>query len=121
MPAESFDVIVVGGGPAGSSAATILAEHGRRVLVLEREKFPRYHIGESLIPFTYQPLQRLGVIDQLKASAFTKKYSVQFIAPDGKASQPFNFFKALDCSSLLNLSIIFSYILLIRRILIGLG
>ena len=96
MPAESFDVIVVGGGPAGSSAAAILAEHGRRVLVLEREKFPRYHIGESLIPFTYQPLQRLGVIDQLKASAFTKKYSVQFIAPDGKASQPFYFFNRYD-------------------------
>ena len=65
MPAESFDVIVVGGGPAGSSAAAILAEHGRRVLVLEREKFPRYHIGESLIPFTYQPLKRLGLIDRL--------------------------------------------------------
>ncbi|SVA82629.1 uncharacterized protein METZ01_LOCUS135483, partial [marine metagenome] len=96
MPAESFDVIVVGGGPAGSSAAAILAEHGRRVLVLEREKFPRYHIGESLIPFTYQPLKRLGLIDQLKASAFTKKYSVQFIAPDGKASQPFYFFNRYD-------------------------
>ena len=96
MPAESFDVIVVGGGPAGSSAAAILAEHGRRVLVLEREKFPRYPIGESLIPFTYQPLKRLGLIDRLKASAFTKKYSVQFIAPDGKASQPFYFFNRYD-------------------------
>ena len=93
---DSYDVIVIGAGPAGSSAATILAENGRRVLVLERERFPRYHIGESLIPFTYQPLERLGMIDQLKESAFTKKYSVQFISPDGKASQPFYFFNRYD-------------------------
>ncbi|SVE43774.1 uncharacterized protein METZ01_LOCUS496628, partial [marine metagenome] len=53
MNRDSYDVIVIGAGPAGSSAATILAENGRRVLVLERERFPRYHIGESLIPFTY--------------------------------------------------------------------
>ena len=90
------DVIIIGAGPAGSAAATILAEHGRRVLVLEREKFPRYHIGESLLPFTYQPLERLGMIDKLKQSAFTKKYSVQFISPDGKASQPFYFFDRYD-------------------------
>ena len=48
-----YDVIVIGGGPAGSSSATFLAQSGKRVLLLEREKFPRYHIGESLIPFTY--------------------------------------------------------------------
>jgi flavin-dependent dehydrogenase len=96
MNRDSYDVIVIGAGPAGSSAATILAENGRRVLVLERERFPRYHIGESLIPFTYQPLERLGMIDQLKESAFTKKYSVQFISPDGKASQPFYFFNRYD-------------------------
>ena len=90
------DVIIIGAGPAGSAAAAILAEHGRRVLVLEREKFPRYHIGESLLPFTYQPLKRLGMIEKLKQSAFTKKYSVQFISPDGKASQPFYFFDRYD-------------------------
>ncbi len=90
------DVIIIGAGPAGSAAAAILAEHGRRVLVLEREKFPRYHIGESLLPFTYQPLERLGMIEKLKQSAFTKKYSVQFISPDGKASQPFYFFDRYD-------------------------
>ena len=57
---SSYDAIIIGAGPAGSSSAAILAEYGHRVLVLEREKFPRYHIGESLLPFTFQPLQRLG-------------------------------------------------------------
>lgn len=94
--ANHFDVIVIGGGPAGSASSAILAGHGHRVLVLEREKFPRYHIGESLIPFTYQPLERLGLIPLMKASAFQKKYSVVFISPNGKASQPFYFFNRYD-------------------------
>jgi flavin-dependent dehydrogenase len=88
----SCEVIVIGAGPAGSAAAAVLAEAGRRVIVLEREKFPRYHIGESLIPFTHHPLKRLGLIDRMRASANVKKYSVQFVAPSGKASQPFYFF-----------------------------
>ena len=96
MKDNSYDAIVIGAGPAGASAASILAENERKVLILEREKFPRYHIGESLIPFTYHPLERLGMIDQLKKSAFTKKYSVQFISPDGDASQPFYFFNRYD-------------------------
>jgi flavin-dependent dehydrogenase len=89
---ESYDAIIIGGGPAGSSAATVLAEYGHRVLVLEREKFPRYHIGESLLPFTFYPLQRLGLLQRMQASAFVKKYSVQFVSPSGKASQPFYFY-----------------------------
>ena len=89
---QSYDVIVIGGGPAGSAAAAILAEHGHRVVVLEKEKFPRYHIGESLLPFTFYPLQRLGLIERMQRSAFVKKYSVQFVSPSGKASQPFYFF-----------------------------
>ena len=91
-----YDVIAIGGGPAGASSASILAEYGHRVLVLEREKFPRYHIGESLIPFTYQPLDRLGLVPKMKASAFVKKYSVVFISPNGRASQPFYFFNRYD-------------------------
>ena len=94
--ATEYDALVIGAGPAGSAASAILAEHGHRVLVLEREKFPRYHIGESLIPFTYHPLHRLGLIDQMRHSAFVKKYSVQFISPSGKASQPFYFFTRYD-------------------------
>src|SRR5713101_5087843 len=86
------DVLIIGGGPAGTTAAALLAEKGRRVLVLEREKFPRYHVGESLLPFAFYPLQRLGLIEKMRASAFVKKYSVQFVSASGKASQPFYFF-----------------------------
>src|SRR3954462_3838662 len=95
MNTES-DVLIIGGGPAGSSAAAILAEKGHRVLVLEREKFPRYHVGESLLPFNFFPLKRLGLIDKMRQSQFVKKYSVQFISPSGKASQPFYFNSRYD-------------------------
>jgi flavin-dependent dehydrogenase len=88
----TYDALIIGAGPAGSAAATVLSEHGHRVLVLEREKFPRYHIGESLLPFTFYPLQRLGLLDRMRQSAFVKKYSVQFVSPNGRASQPFYFF-----------------------------
>ncbi len=93
---KEYDAILIGGGPAGSSAGAILAEYGRRVLIVEREKFPRYHIGESLIPFTFHPLQRLGLIPMMKASHFVKKYSVTFVQPDGRRSQPFYFFNRYD-------------------------
>jgi flavin-dependent dehydrogenase len=93
---QDYDAILIGGGPSGASASTILAEYGHRVLVIEREKFPRYHIGESLIPFTYGPLERLGMIPKMKASHFVKKYSVTFVQPDGRRSQPFYFFNRYD-------------------------
>lgn len=90
------EVLIIGAGPSGCSAASILAEKGHRVLILERDVFPRYRIGESLIPFTYQPLERIGMIPKMKASHFTKKYSVCFVQPDGRASDPFYFFTRYD-------------------------
>src|SRR5215510_1000642 len=96
---QNYDAIIIGGGPSGSCAGAILGEYGHRALVLEREKFPRYHIGESLIPFTYQPLERLGLIPLMKSSGFVKKYSVIFISQNGRASQPFYFFTRYDRNS----------------------
>ena len=90
------DTIVIGAGPGGSCASYILAEYGHRVVVLEREKFPRYHIGESLIPFTFQPLERIGMIPKMRKSKFVKKFSVTFVQPDGRQSQPFYFFTRYD-------------------------
>lgn len=95
-PEREHEVVIIGGGPSGASAAAILAEHGHDVLVLERDQFPRYRIGESLLPFTYEPLKRLGLIETMRESAFVKKYSVQFISPSGRASQPFYFFNRYD-------------------------
>jgi flavin-dependent dehydrogenase len=94
--ANQFDAIVMGGGPAGSTTAAVLAQKGRKVILLEREKFPRYHIGESLIPYTYFPLERIGMIEKLKASHFPKKYSVQFVSTNGRRSVPFYFFEHFD-------------------------
>ena len=90
---NGYDAVILGGGPAGSTAAAVLAEKGRRVVVVEREKLPRYKVGESLIPYCYFPLERIGMIDKLRESSFIKKYSVQFAAPDGRISTPFYFFQ----------------------------
>lgn len=88
---DSYDVVVIGGGPAGSTAAALVAESGRSTLLVEREKMPRFHVGESLMPECYWPLQRLGLIDRMNASKFTRKKSVQFVTGSGKESEPFYF------------------------------
>lgn len=91
-----YDALVIGAGPAGASTAATLAKSGRNVLVLEKEKFPRYHIGESLLPYCYFPLERLGVLDKIKNAGYVNKHSVQFVNVMGKLSAPFYFNEHMD-------------------------
>ena len=65
-------VIVVGGGPSGATVSTLIAQKGYRVTLFERETFPRYHIGESMIPESFWVLERLGMLDKLKGSHFVR-------------------------------------------------
>lgn len=87
----SPDVVVIGGGPAGSTVSTLMAQQGCRVVLFERERFPRFHIGESLIPETYWVLKRLNMLEKMRQSHFVQKYSVQFVNSAGKLSAPFYF------------------------------
>src|SRR5690349_276848 len=97
---NSPDVVVIGGGPAGSTVSTLLAQQGIRVELFERERFPRFHIGESLIPETYWVLERLNMLPKMQRSHFVKKYSVQFVNASGKLSAPFYFWdnRPHECS-----------------------
>lgn len=94
-----YDVITIGGGPAGSTAAALTAAAGRKTLLLDRESFPRFRIGESLMPATYWTFKRLGMLDRMRASRFVQKRSVQFFSGTGKGSAPFYFHEFDDHES----------------------
>lgn len=99
-PSIPFDAIVIGAGPAGASTAAVLAEKGHRVAILEKEKLPRYRIGESLIPHCWYALDRLGLIEKLNASQYSvPKMSVQFVNLEGERFKPFYFFEHTDHAS----------------------
>jgi flavin-dependent dehydrogenase len=100
VEAADPDVVVIGGGPAGATVSTLVAQAGRRVQLFERDRFPRFHIGESLIPETYWVLKRVGMLSKMQRSHFVRKYSVQFINAAGRESAPFYFWdnKPHECS-----------------------
>src|SRR4026208_856348 len=88
---SAYDVVVIGGGPAGTTVSTLIADRGLRVTLFERERFPRFHIGESLIPETYWVLKRLGMLSKMPKRHFVKKYSVKVVSASGRLSAPFYF------------------------------
>jgi flavin-dependent dehydrogenase len=92
-PPTTWDVIIIGGGPAGSTAATTLARLGRRVLVLEKEKFPRFHVGESLLPYNRQIFEDLGVWPKLAGAGFMPKRGAQFLMGNGREKVRLDFSK----------------------------
>ena len=95
MSETFYDAIVIGGGPGGSSASTFLARAGKKVLVLEKEIFPRFHIGESLLPYNRRIFQEMGVLPAIEAAGFPKKYGAQFHL--GNASKHLKFVFRQGC------------------------
>ena len=90
LAVENYDVAIIGGGPAGSTAATLLSKAGRRVIVLERDKFPRFHIGESLLPFSMETFTRLGIQEKLRAG-FVEKFGGEIAEAGGEKAAKFYF------------------------------
>ena len=93
-----YDALVIGGGPAGSTVSNLLAQAGRRVAVLERDRFPRFHIGESLLPWTEPVLERLGVLEDLRRSDLVDKRGATFRHERGDARYSMVFDRALEPS-----------------------
>jgi flavin-dependent dehydrogenase len=91
MNLAMYDVAIIGGGPAGSTAAALLARASRRVIVVEREKFPRFHIGESLLPFSMQAFTRLGLHEKLLRAGFMKKFGGEIVGACSETGTKFYF------------------------------
>ena len=86
-----YDVAIIGGGPAGSTAAALLALASRRVIVFEREKFPRFHIGESLLPFSMKAFTRLGLHEKFSRAGFMKKFGGEIVGACSESGTKFYF------------------------------
>ena len=92
---SNYDCVVVGAGPGGGATASIVAQAGLDTLLIERESVPRFHVGESLMPETYWPLERIGLNERIRDAGWQQKKSVQFVSHRGNESDPF-FFKMHD-------------------------
>ena len=90
------DVAVIGGGPAGSAAASLLARRGHSVVVLERERFPRFHIGESQLPWINEVLEKIGAEEAVASEGFVQKWGASFTTANGEADQYADFSQAFD-------------------------
>src|SRR5258705_10650398 len=97
---QPFDVAVIGGGPGGSSTATALARRGRRVLLLERDRFPRFHIGESQLPWINGVLEELGVHDTIAKAGFVEKWGGRLREMDGTLASYVDFTEAVEVAML---------------------
>src|ERR1041385_4188571 len=91
MSSNMCDVAIIGGGPAGSTAAGLLARAGRRAIVFEREKFPRFHIGESLLPFSMKAFTRLGLHEKFLHAGFMKKFGGEIMGACSETGTRFYF------------------------------
>jgi geranylgeranyl reductase family protein len=91
MASSTYDVIVMGGGPSGATVSTRLAQRGRRVLLLEKEHFPRFHIGESLLPCAMPLIEMLGAMPRLEAAGFLPKYAAEFVTGNGSFRRRYAF------------------------------
>jgi flavin-dependent dehydrogenase len=104
MSSTEHDVIAVGGGPAGSTAATLLARSGHDVLVFEKERFPRDHVGESMLPFCFPLFEDLGVLDELR-KRFVRKPGVRFLHRDGATATSWCFGHVIHDESYLSFQV----------------
>jgi len=80
-----YDAIIIGGGPGGSTSGATLARAGKKVLILERERFPRFHVGESLIPFGNDIFSAIGVWEKMRQAGFMPKLGAELLMPASEA------------------------------------
>ncbi|MEO5645656.1 MAG: NAD(P)/FAD-dependent oxidoreductase, partial [Bacteroidia bacterium] len=105
MSGKIYDFIIIGGGPTGSSAAIYLRRKGYSVLVLEREKFPRQHVGESLLPFCYPLFKELDMLEEME-KRFVRKPGARFTSHDGKSSSTWCFKNIIPDESYLSFHVV---------------